>query len=80
MQVKFLAPEIYKARWDEKFKDELNIFKLKSKELSEIGTATICPQRINKYKNGAIPNIDTFLTICRCFTSSPDVILSANPK
>ena len=32
-------------------KEELNIFKLKSKELSEIGAETICPQRINKYKN-----------------------------
>lgn len=80
MKVKFLVPEIDKARWAKKFKEELNIFKLKSKELSEIGAETICPQRINKYKNGAIPKIDTFLTICRFFTSSPDVILSANPK
>ena len=80
MKVKFLVPEIDTARWAEKFKEELNIFKLKSKELSEIGAETICPQRINKYKNGAIPKIDTFLTICRFFTSSPDVILSANPK
>ena len=80
MKVKFLVPEIDKVRWAEKFKEELSIFKLKSKELSEIGAETICPQRINKYKNGAIPKIDTFLTICRFFTSSPDVILSANPK
>ena len=80
MKVKFLVPEIDKARWAERFKEELSIFKLKSKELSEIGAETICPQRINKYKNGAIPKIDTFLTICRFFTSSPDEILSANPK
>ena len=69
MKVKFLVPEIDKARWAEKFKEELSIFKLKSKELSEIGAETICPQRINKYKNGAIQKIDTFLTICRFFTS-----------
>lgn len=80
MKVKFLVPEIDKARWAEKFKEELTIFKLKSKELSEIGAETISEQRINKYKNGAIPKIDTFLTICRFFTSSPDEILSANPK
>ena len=48
MKVKFLVPEIDKARWAEKFKEELNIFKLKLKELSEIGAETICPQRINK--------------------------------
>ena len=52
MKVKFLVPEIDKVRWAEKFKEELSIFKLKSKELSEIGAETICPQRINKYKNG----------------------------
>ena len=80
MKVKFLVPEIDKARWAEKFKEELSSFKLKTKELSEIGAETISPQRIKKYKNGANPKIDTFLTICRFFPSSPDVILSANPK
>lgn len=80
MKVKFLVPDIDKTRWAEKFNRELSIFKLKSKELSEIGAETISEQRINKYKKGAIPKIDTFLTICRFFTSSPDVILSANPK
>lgn len=80
MKVKFLVPEIDKVRWAKKFKKEIQIYELKSKELSEIGSEIISEQRINKYKNGTIPKIDAFLTICRFFTSPPDVILSANPK
>lgn len=80
MKVKFLVPEIDKVRWAKKFKKEIQLYELKSKELSEIGSEIISEQRINKYKNGTIPKIDAFLTICRFFTSPPDVILSANPK
>lgn len=80
MKVKFLVPEIDKVRWAKKFKKEIQLYELKSKELSEIGSEVISEQRINKYKNGTIPKIDAFLTICRFFTSTPDVILSANPK
>lgn len=80
MKVKFLVPEIDKVRWAKKFKKEIQLYELKSRELSEIGSEVISEQRINKYKNGTIPKIDAFLTICRFFTSPPDVILSANPK
>ncbi len=80
MKVKILVPEIDKVRWAKKFKKEIQLYELKSKELSEIGSEIISEQRINKYKNGTIPKIDAFLTICRFFTSPPDVILSANPK
>ena len=80
MKLKFLVPEIDKVRWAKKFKKEIQLYELKSKELSEIGSEIISEQRINKYKNGTIPKIDAFLTICRFFTSTPDVILSANPK
>ena len=80
MKVKFLVPEIDKVRWAKKIKKEIQLYELKSKELSEIGSEIISEQRINKYKNGTIPKIDAFLTICRFFTSPPDVILSANPK
>ena len=80
MKLKFLVPEIDKVRWAKKFKKEIQLYELKSKELSEIGSEIISEQRINKYKNGTIPKIDAFLTICRFFTSPPDVILSANPK
>lgn len=80
MKVKFLVPEIDKTRWAKKIKKEIQLYELKSKELSKIGSEVISEQRINKYKNGTIPKIDAFLTICRFFTSPPDVILSANPK
>ena len=65
MKVKFLVPEIDKVRWAKKFKKEIQLYELKSRELSEIGSEVISEQRINKYKNGTIPKIDAFLTICR---------------
>lgn len=80
MKVKFLVPEIDRDRWANELKNQMKIYDLKSKDLSKIGAEVNSEQRIQKYKNGSIPKIDAFLAICRFFTFSPDVILSANPK
>ena len=80
MKVKFLVPEIDKERWAEKLKKEINLYKLKSRNLSNIGSASISEQNINNLKNGSIPTIDYFLTICRFFYLPPDIFLHANPK
>ena len=44
MKVKFLVPEIDKTRWAKKFKKEIQLYELKSKELSEIGSEIISEQ------------------------------------
>ena len=41
MKDKFLVPEIDKARWAEKLKKEIQLYTLKSRELSEIGSEII---------------------------------------
>ena len=48
--------------------------------MSDIGAEINYEQRINKYKNGAIPKIDGFLTLCRFFNLPPDLFLFAKPK
>ncbi len=80
MSVKFLVPEINKKRWAEEFKYKMNIRELKSKDLSDIGAETNYEQKINKFKNGSIPSIDCFLTLCRFFNLPPDSFLFAKPK
>ncbi len=80
MSIKFLVPEIDKDRWAKEFKEELRICKLKSKDLSDIGAETNYEQKINKFKNGSIPSIDCFLTLCRFFNLPPDSFLFAKPK
>lgn len=73
-------PEIDRSRWAEEFKDQMRICKLKSKDLSDIGAETNYEQKINKFKNGAIPSLDCFLTLCRFFNLPPDSFLFAKPK
>lgn len=80
MSVKFLVPEINKERWAEEFKYQMSIRELKSKDLSDIGAETNYEQKINKFKNGSIPSIDCFLTLCRFFNLPPDSFLFAKPK
>ncbi len=80
MSVKFLVPEINKERWAAEFKKRIRSRKLKSKDLCDIGAETNYEQKINKYKNGAIPSIDIFLTFCRFFNLPPDSFLFAKPK
>ncbi len=80
MSVKFLVPEINKKRWAAEFKKRIRSRKLKSRDLSDIGAEINYEQRINKYKNGAIPKIDGFLTLCRFFNLPPDLFLFAKPK
>ena len=41
MKDKFLVPEIDKARWAGKLKKEIQLYTLKSRELSEIGSEII---------------------------------------
>ncbi|MCR4925894.1 MAG: hypothetical protein K5917_06370 [Clostridiales bacterium] len=73
-------PEIDRGRWAEELKEQIRSNGLKSKDLINIGAETSYEQKINKYKNGAIPSIDWFLSLCRFLTSSPDSLLFANPK
>lgn len=73
-------PEINKERWAEEFKYQMSIRELKSKDLSDIGAETNYEQKINKFKNGSIPSIDCFLTLCRFFNLPPDSFLFAKPK
>ena len=73
-------PEIDKKRWAAEFKKRIRSRKLKSRDLSDIGAEINYEQRINKYKNGAIPKIDGFLTLCRFFNLPPDLFLFAKPK
>lgn len=80
MKVKFLVPEIDRDRWSEKLKHQMKIRELKSKDLSEMGAEVNSEQRIQKYKNGSIPNIDTFLSLCRFFVVPPDSFLFAKPE
>ncbi|MBR3543646.1 MAG: hypothetical protein IKN82_08135 [Treponema sp.] len=73
-------PEINKERWAEEFKYKMSIRELKSKDLNDIGAETNYEQKINKFKNGSIPSIDCFLTLCRFFNLPPDSFLFAKPK
>lgn len=73
-------PEIDRDRWAKKFKEKLLIYKLKSKDLNDIGAETNYEQKIDKFKNGSIPSIDCFLTLCRFFNLPPDSFLFAKPK
>ena len=80
MSVKFLVPEIDRDRWAEELREQIRSKGLKSKDLIDIGAETNYEQKINKYKNGAIPSMDWFLSLCRFLTSSPDSLLFAKPK
>ncbi|GEM_PF-1690664 len=75
MKAKFLVPEIDTKRWAEDFKEQIRLYDLKSKNLKDISAWPNSEQRINKFKNGAIPTIDSFLALCRFFNRPPDVLL-----
>ena len=80
MKAKFLVPEIDTKRWAEDLKEQVRLYDLRSKNLKDISAWPNSEQRINKFKKGAIPTINSFLALCRFFKSPPDVLLRPIPK
>ena len=81
MKAKFLIPEIDKKRFAENLSEEMRRSKLELKSLTEIGVEEVSTASIWQYREGIkFPTINRFLTLCRFFTTAPDVFLSPIPK
>lgn len=81
MKAKFLIPEIDKKRFAENLSEEMRRSKLELKSLTEIGVEEVSTASIWQYREGKkFPTINRFLTLCRFFTTAPDVFLSPLPK
>lgn len=81
MKAKFLIPEIDKKRFAENLSEEMRRSKLELKSLTEIGVEEVSTASIWQYREGKkFPTINRFLTLCRFFTTAPDVFLSPIPK
>ena len=81
MKAKFLIPEIDKKRFAENLSEEMRRSKLELKSLTEIGVEEVSTASIWQYREGIkFPTINRFLTLCRFFTTAPDLFLSPIPK
>lgn len=80
MKAKILVPEIDRKRWAKEFKKRIRSNDLKTEDLMDLGPWINTAQNINKYKNGSLPSMDSFLAFCRFFNCPPDDFLFAKPK
>ncbi|MEE0878181.1 MAG: helix-turn-helix transcriptional regulator [Treponemataceae bacterium] len=81
MKVKFLLPDINKEMFAKEFANNLNIYKLKLKDLAEIGAEENSQSLVSQYKRGEkFPSINRFFTICRFFLTPPEKFFTPNLK